>query len=79
MRQNKYNYYTHIDISRARELQYNIILIDDNEPNVLYIFLDKKTINACQAFRPFVDYMYQLKSNNIPGAKNILNCLWGAL
>ena len=23
--------------------------------------------------------MYELKRNNIPGAKNILNCLWGAL
>ena len=23
--------------------------------------------------------MYQLKSNNIPGAKTIFNCLWGAL
>ena len=78
MRQNKFNYYTHIDITRARELQYNITLIEDDEPNVLY-YSREKTINACQAFRPFVDYMYELKRNNIPGAKNILNCLWGAL
>ena len=78
MRQNKYNYYTHIDITRARELQYNITILEDDEPNFLN-YSREKTINACQAFRPFVDYMYQLKSNNIPGAKNILNCLWGAL
>ena len=78
MRQNKLDYYTHIDITRARELHYTITLIEDEQPNFLY-YSREKTINASQAFRPFVDYMYKLKSDNIPGAKNILNCLWGAL
>ena len=43
MRQNKCNYYTHIDITRARELQYNIILIEDDEPNVLYYSREKQS------------------------------------
>ena len=46
MKQNKFKYYTHIDITRARELQYNIILIEDDKPNVLY-YSREKTINAC--------------------------------
>ena len=78
MRFNPLHYYTHIDISRARELGYDITLIEDDEPNFLYYSRDR-TINASQAFRPFVDYVYKLKEDGVLGSKQIINCLWGVL
>ena len=78
MRSNPLDYYTHIDITRARELGYEITLIEDEEPNFLHYSRDR-TINASQAFRPFIDYMYKLKQDGVLGSKQIINCLWGVL
>ena len=43
IRQNKLDYYTHIDITRARELQFEITLIKDEQPN-FYIILETKEL-----------------------------------
>jgi hypothetical protein len=72
---NTENYYTHYDISTARELNLKIELIKDEEANAL---LYPKRINAHQYFGEFVYEMYSLKSEN-PLAKDIINSLWGRL
>jgi len=75
-RKNKRNYYTHYDLTRARELGLEIKMIQDGEANCL---LFAKRTPGSILFKPFVDCMFRLKQNKVPGAKKILNTLWGAL
>ena len=72
------HYYTHIDLTRAKELGYQIDLIIDDKPNFLYYSRDK-CLTGSEIFGEFVDYLFKLKENKILGAKNILNTLWGAI
>lgn len=75
---NKRNYYTHIDIKHARELGFDIKMIEDNQSNFLYYAPDK-LISGCSLFGEFIDNVFELKQNKVKGAKNVLNFLWGAL
>ncbi len=75
---NKTNYYTHIDLTRAKELNFNIQLIIDDKPNFLYYSRDK-CLTGSEIFGEYVKYLFELKEKKIKGAKNILNCLWGSL
>jgi hypothetical protein len=75
---NKRNYYTHIDIKHARELGFEIKMIEDNQSNFLYYSPDK-LISGSSLFGDFIDLVFPLKQNKVKGAKNILNYLWGAL
>ena len=75
---NPNNYYTHIDLKRAKELQLSINIIEDGQSNFLY-YNSSKSIRANYLFNDFVDQLYKHKSNNIKSAKIILNSCWGVL
>ena len=73
------NYYTHLDLTRARELALQIELIQDEKPNFLYYPAEAR-IEGRQLFRPFIDYLINLETPDIKDAvKSIRNVLWGAL
>jgi len=75
---NPLNYYTHIDLNRARDLNATIELIKDDKPNFLY-YPPESMISGAIIFKPYVERMFQLKNKKIEGAKSLLNILWGAL
>ena len=75
---NKKNYYTHFDLTRAKELGLEIKLIIDGQPNFLYYSRDK-LITGTELFGNYVNQLFDLKQKKLPRAKNILNILWGAL
>ena len=74
---NNKNYYTHLDLVLARELNLNIILFADT-PNAL-LWDRKHLLTGQQLFAEFVDLLFDLKQQKIDGSKQILNCLWGSL
>lgn len=77
-RKNKMNYYTHYDLTTAKELGFSIKLIEDDQPNAL-IYGKTKRVNAHRIFKEYIDMLFQLKKEGVPGAKEILNTLWGCL
>lgn len=78
-RTNFNDYYTHIDIYRARALKLKITLTEDDEPNALLYSRDK-LLTGSQMFGKYVKYLFELKQKKITGrAKQILNILWGVL
>jgi hypothetical protein len=80
-RYNKYNKYTHIDLSRAKELGLQVILIQDNTPNAL-IYEKEARIPGEVMFGEYVNFLFKIKNiGGIAGkvAKRVLNTLWGAL
>ena len=74
---NKMNYYTHFDLTTAKELGLSIQIINEN-PNFYYYSKDK-LIRAASVFEQFVQKMFDLKQQKCVLAKPILNCLWGTL
>jgi hypothetical protein len=72
------NHYTNIDLTRAKELNLNIELIVDGQPNFLYYSRDK-CLTGSEIFGEYVNLLYPLKNDCVLGAKQILNVLWGAL
>jgi hypothetical protein len=75
-RENKNNYYTDVDLNDILTFGGQVELIQDGSPNAL-IYEQKKSL--VKLFGNFVKYFYDLKCKEIPGAKGILNCLWGAV
>ena len=80
-RYNKHNRYTHIDLARARELDLQVTLIQDNSPNAL-VYEKETRIPGEVIFGEYVNFLFKLK--NLGGvasrvSKRILNTLWGAL
>ena len=75
-RENKNNLYTHIDLNRAKELGYNIEIIEGQDNFFCY---SKSLTNGHKVFGNFVKTVYDLKKQNVTGAKNLINCLWGKL
>lgn len=75
---NDTNYYTSISLDQAKTLGLHIELIQDDKPNFLYYSRDK-LITFNEVFKPFVDFMFDLKEKNVEKSKFILNILWGAL
>lgn len=77
-RYNQYNYYTHISLEQARNLNLNIALIEDSEPNNLFYSRDK-IITFSEVFKKYVNYLYDLKLKKVsPYIKQLLNILWGS-
>jgi len=74
---NKLNYYTHIDLNFAKSLNYEMELIEDEEPN--FLCYEGCLINGSKLFGPFVNYLFRLKQMGYKTVKPILNCLWGYL
>ena len=77
-RPNTHNYYCHYDLTSARELGYDIQLIEDDQPNCLF-YADASKLNGSVVFSGYVDILFDLKQKKVAGAKDILNILWGAL
>lgn len=75
-RENRYGYYTHFDLNTAKELGYQIILIDDEQANFLYY---PQLVKSKNLFGEYVNTLFALKEQKVPGAKNLLNILHGAL
>ena len=72
---NKDNYYTHIDLKRARELNYKIDMIEDENINFMYF---EKRANGNKLFGDYINTLYKLKSSSTY-IKKLLNILWGLL
>ena len=76
---NSENHYTSIDLTRARELNLKIELIQDDKPNFLY-YSPESRIEGRQLFKPLIEYLIELETPDIKDAvKSIRNVLWGAL
>jgi len=75
---NKFNEYTHIDLTRAKELGLEMSIVDDDQANFLYYSRDK-CLTGTELFGNYVDLLFDLKQKKIGHAKEILNVLWGAL
>ena len=71
-------YYTHIELTLAKDLGLQINIIEDGDPNFLYYKRDS-LVSGKVLFGEYIDYFYALKNQNVKGAKKIMNCLWGAL
>lgn len=71
--------YTHYDINVARKLGMTVTM-STASPNVL---LFEERVPARSVFKPFVDYIYDLRKTvpdaTKPRVKKIMNCLWGGL
>lgn len=76
------NYYTHFDLTRAKELNYEIELIVDGHNNLLSYADKNSKINGNIIFEEFVKELYKLKAE-FHDIRNIfkkpLNIIWGAL
>ena len=73
---NEDNFYTHFDIHSARSfLKGKATLIEDGQPNA-WTYERSDLLTGFQLFKPFVDDLFRLKSDKVPYAKEILNCLW---
>jgi hypothetical protein len=59
-RVNKNNFYTHIDLKRAKELNYEIELIQDGHENFLR-YTSKERKRAKTLFGDYIDYMYTIR------------------
>jgi len=75
---NELNYYTHYDLTRAKELNYEMELIEDGKPNFL-LYDQYSRIQGNKIFKRFVNYLFDLKLKKVEGAKQIITSLWGTL
>jgi hypothetical protein len=76
---NDKHYYASVSLDHAKTLGLKMELIHDGKANFLYYSRDKR-ITFNEAFKPFVDFMFELKDKKkVEKSKDILNILWGAL
>ncbi len=77
-RPNSQNYYTHIDLTIARDMKLAIVMIQDKQPNQL-TYAQTDLVTGHQLFKEYCDFLFDLKDRKVIFAKKILNVLWGAL
>ena len=53
-------------------------MICDAKPNFLH-YERKKCLVGTELFGDFVDLLFKMKKNGVPGAKTVISVLWGAL
>ena len=79
---NDSNYYTHHDLTRAKELNFNIEMIEDNEANTL-LYNKDDLICGNKVFTKYINYFYEMKKNKLTPesgiSKLMLNKLHGLL
>nr|CAG8541590.1 2796_t:CDS:2 [Entrophospora candida] len=78
---NKNKKYTHIDLSHAKTLGLQVVLIQDGSPNAL-VYEKETRILGKIIFGEYINFLFKLKNNGeIVGqiAKRVLNTLWGVL
>ena len=74
---NQNNWYTHTCLNRAKQLKYDLKLIEDDKPN--FLSYEGKLINGAKLFRPYIDYLFEFKKAGHKEIKKYLNALWGKL
>lgn len=74
---NTLNYYTHIDITTAKKLGLNVILIVDNDYNVL--LYTEKRLNGHLVFGEIIRHILYPTKKQSKLAKQIMNSIWGCL
>ena len=72
------NYYTHHDLTRAKELGFKIDIICDEQSNFLY-YSKSSLVGGHQVFDLYVKYFYKLKQDGNKTCKLFLNLVWGIL
>ena len=85
-RVNKDNIYTHIDIKRAKELNYKVELLQDGYDNFLYYAREKRAVGKT-LFKKYVDFLFEIRNKNKNliekdvdmYLKLLLSGLWGFL
>jgi len=75
---NDHNHYTHVDLTRAKELNIPMTIIEDGQANFLHYSRDK-LLTGSEIFGPYIKFCFDLKQRKAPRAKQILNILWGSL
>ena len=79
--ENPDNYYTHFDLTTAKELGYKITIIDE-ETNCL-LYPGETRVEGKQLFAKYTDFLFPFKKSGVKLledlAKKLLNCLWGKL
>jgi len=79
---NDLNYYTHYDITRAKELKFDITMIEDSEANAL-LYNKDDLICGNKIFSKYIKYFFEMKKNKLTPesgvSKLILNKLHGLL
>jgi len=75
LRKRNTNHYTSWDIMRARQRGLKVRMIQDGKPNAMVYETGKAA--GSHMFKSYVERMYDLKERGIPGAKDLLNSLWG--
>lgn len=75
---NNDNWYTHIDLNLAKDLGLELIIKQKNKQNFLYYKRDS-LISGKDLFGEYINFMFKLKQKDIPGGKELIKCLWGAL
>ena len=74
---NKRNYYTHTDLTRARELNFKITIIEDDGVNALQ-YERSDLIRSEKVFSAYVNMLFPLKQKyNYKIIKTFLNMIWG--
>ena len=74
---NNDNFYTHYELTYIREKKLKITMIDEKD-NFLYYKRSSCKLGS-EIFKEYVDYVYKLKQDNVKGAKQLLNNLWGVI
>ena len=74
---NQLNYYSHYDMKMAKKLGFQITLIQDEEANCL--LYQQGRLKGCSMFKNVMEYLFDLKQQKIPFAKEIINVIWGML
>ena len=79
---NDLNCYAHYDLTRAKELKFDITMIEDNEANVL-LYNKDDLICGNKIFSKYIKYFFEMKKNKLTAesgiSKLILNKLHGLL
>ena len=73
----KNNEYTHYDLTLAKQLNFEINIIENDGSNIL--LYEHNRVNGNIAFEDFKNLLYPLKQQNIKGAKLLINSLWGSM
>ncbi len=74
---NDNKFYTHFDIQCARKLGLECILNREGTYNCLLYQKGRSKGNVM--FEPLVNYLFKLKKDGVPYAKEIINDLWGLM
>ena len=85
-RYNSHHFYTNTDLKRAKQLNYELELINDGEDNFLY-YSEDKILSSDKIFKQYITFLYDLKiyykeqndKEILIYIKKLLSAVWGVL